>query len=65
MESFVTPRLEVLAVLTEDGVPPEPPDDAVDVVLEEFPLLHPAAAMKTMVVAARALIRMERRFQAR
>ncbi len=54
MLSFVTPRVEVLAVLTEEGEPLElPPDEEVDV-LDELPLLQAAAPIRITLTAARA-----------
>jgi hypothetical protein len=63
MVSLDTPRLDVLAELTGEGELPEPPEDAVEDVLEELPLLQPAAMMSVTPVAARARIRKERLFQ--
>jgi hypothetical protein len=65
MVSLVTPRLEVLALSTEDGEPEDPPDATVEDVLDELALLQPAVATRMIPAATRAVIRVERFFQAR
>ncbi len=65
MLSLVTPRLEVLAVLTEEGEPVGLPLDAVEDVLDELELLQPAAPIRITPAAAKARTRTERLCQAR